>query len=307
MLGAPFRSFEVPTRCGHKLHVETCGKGDPALLFVHGFAEGSYVWRDSMLALAPDGTRFALDLRGHGASTWQADGRYLVAGLVDDIEAVLTEIGARRYVLVGHSLGGNVALRVAARQGERVSAVVVVDTEASPSAIATEQVRKGLREMSERRWTLDAYIEWLATRRPLALPAALGYLAQHSLRLCEDGTFAARLDPRLNDFERADGSLWSVLGDVHRPVLLLRGAYSGVLSDVAARAMVARLPDARLRTIARSGHGVMVDNPGDFLDAVRAFFDERGILDANGAGRSAAPAGASAPRVAARDVGVLIP
>lgn len=295
MLGAPFQSFTVPTRDGHTLHVETCGHGEPALLFVHGFAEGSYVWRDSMLALAPNAKRFALDLRGHGASTWQADGCYLMAGLVNDVEAVLAAIGTSRCVLVGHSLGGNVALRVAARQGKCIGAVIVVDTEASPSAIATEQVRKGLRETAERRWTLAAYIDWLAARRPLAPPATLEYLAQHSLSMCEDGTFAARVDPRLNDFEQADGSLWTVLGDVRRPVLLLRGAYSGVLSNDAAHAMVARLPDACLRTVARAGHGVMVDNPTDFFDAVRSFFEDRSILEVQDVDRARAQDGASTP------------
>lgn len=294
MLGAPFRSFTVPAQGGHSVHVEACGSGEPAIVFVHGFAEGGYVWRDSMLALAPHATRLALDLRGHGASSWQSDGRYRMTGLQDDVEAVLAAAGARRCVLVGHSLGGNVALRVAARHADTVCAVVVVDTEASPSALATEQVRKGLKETVERRWTLDAYVEWLASRRPLAPPSALEYLAQHSLRLDGD-RYVARLDPRLHQFEQADESLWSVLGDVRQPVLLLRGAYSGVLSDVAARAMVARLPDAQLVTVARAGHGVMIDNANGFLDAVRSFFDTRGLLDAQ-AGRRAAHADAAALR-----------
>lgn len=279
MLGVPFRSLAVPTRCGHRLHVEACGSGEPLLLFVHGFAEGGYVWHDSMLVLAPNAMRAALDLRGHGASTWQSDGCYTMTGMEDDVEAVLGAIGSRRCVLIGHSLGGNVVLRVAARNSGRVCAVVVVDTEASPNAVATEQVRRGLRETVERRWTLDAYIDWLAERRPLAPEAAVAYLAQQSLRPCEDGTLVARLDPRLSDFEQSDGSLSRILVDIRQPVLLLRGAYSGVLSDAAGRAMVAHMPDARLRTIARAGHGLMIDNPTDFLDAVREFLAERGVLD----------------------------
>lgn len=281
MLGAPFCSLDVSTHCGRTLRVETCGSGDPVLLFVHGFAEGAYVWRDSMLALAPNATRAALDLRGHGASTWQPDGRYVMAGMQDDVEAVLDALGARRCALVGHSLGGNVALRVAARNFDRVCAVVVVDTQASPNAVATEQVRRGLQETVERRWTLDAYVDWLAERRPLAPPAAVAYLARQSLRACEDGSLLPRLDPRLSDFEKSDGSLWRVLAHVRQPVLLLRGAYSGVLSDAAARAMVACMPDACLRSVAQAGHGVMIDNPSGFVDAVREFFVDRGILDAD--------------------------
>ena len=102
------------------------GSGDVALVFVHCWACDRGYWREQLDAFAPGYQVVALDLAGHGASgkaraTWSLD------GLAGDVAAVVEDLGLERVVLVGHSMGGPVALMAAARLRGRAAAVVCAD------------------------------------------------------------------------------------------------------------------------------------------------------------------------------------
>jgi len=102
------------------------GSGDVTLVFVHCWACNRGYWREQLDAFAPGYQVVSLDLAGHGASgkartSWSLD------GLAGDVAAVVDDLGLERVVLVGHSMGGPVALLAAARLGERAEAVVCAD------------------------------------------------------------------------------------------------------------------------------------------------------------------------------------
>jgi pimeloyl-ACP methyl ester carboxylesterase len=102
------------------------GSGDVALVFIHCWACDRTYWREQLDAFAPGYEVIALDLGGHGASgknraTWTLD------ALAGDVAAVVERLDRRRVVLVGHSLGGPVALLAAARLRGRAEAVVCAD------------------------------------------------------------------------------------------------------------------------------------------------------------------------------------
>jgi pimeloyl-ACP methyl ester carboxylesterase len=102
------------------------GSGDVTLVFVHCWACDRGYWREQLDAFAPGYQVVSLDLAGHGASgkgraSWSLD------GLAGDVAAVVDDLGLQRVVLVGHSMGGPVALLAAARIGERAEAVVCAD------------------------------------------------------------------------------------------------------------------------------------------------------------------------------------
>lgn len=97
----------------------------PAWLFVHGLARAGNDWTLFAQAMGPSWRRMALDLRGHGSST--RGQRYLVPDYVADIETVLPLLSARPVILMGHSLGALAAIAVAAKQPDRVAAVILED------------------------------------------------------------------------------------------------------------------------------------------------------------------------------------
>jgi pimeloyl-ACP methyl ester carboxylesterase len=102
------------------------GKG-PALLFIHGIGDSSDTWRGILPALARDYTVIAPDLLGHGRSDKpRAD--YSVAGYANAMRDLLSVLGIERATVIGHSLGGGVAMQFAYQYPERCERLVLVST-----------------------------------------------------------------------------------------------------------------------------------------------------------------------------------
>ena len=112
---------------GLKIVCETCGKGDTALLFLHGWCGDHEYWKNQVDVFAPDYRVITLDQAGHGESGKNRD-NWSVAGLARDVESVVKALGLKRVILVGHSMGGPVALAAAKGMPGKVIAVIGVDT-----------------------------------------------------------------------------------------------------------------------------------------------------------------------------------
>ncbi len=114
---------------GISLACETSGKpAAPPMVLLHGLGERAAGWQPVIPAFAPYFRVFALDMRGHGDSDWP--GTYSFQLMCDDVVAVLDGLGLGQVTLVGHSMGGAVALLAAMQQPDRVARLVVED--ASP-------------------------------------------------------------------------------------------------------------------------------------------------------------------------------
>jgi pimeloyl-ACP methyl ester carboxylesterase/nicotinamidase-related amidase len=106
---------------------EVRGRGEAALVFLHGWCGDREYWKHQIEVFAADYRVVAIDQAGHGESgkgrkEWTAD------GLARDVEAVVKALGLKRVILVGHSMGGLVALLAAKRMPGTVVAVIGVDT-----------------------------------------------------------------------------------------------------------------------------------------------------------------------------------
>ncbi len=121
-----------------RLHVEDGGSGPrmPVLL-VHGFAGDVEQWRPTLRYLREARRAVAFDLRGHGRSDAPvAQSAYAVDAMTGDVAAVADALGLKRFVLVGHSLGGALATAYAARHAQRVAGLVLVG---APGRMSAEQ------------------------------------------------------------------------------------------------------------------------------------------------------------------------
>src|SRR5688572_27719695 len=109
---------------GIELNVEVAGDG-PALLLLHGFTGDISTWEPFLDAWKAFKT-IRVDIVGHGASDAPADSsRYSMDEAVEDLTAVLDQLGVEKTALVGYSMGGRVALHLALAAPERISALIL--------------------------------------------------------------------------------------------------------------------------------------------------------------------------------------
>jgi len=124
--GAP-RVATVQAPDGLTLTYETRGTGDTTVLLIHCWTCDREFWREQVDALAQDYRVVTLDLGGHGESPGERES-WRVLDYGADVQAVADALELQRVVLVGHSMGGPVALEAARRLGQRALGVICVDT-----------------------------------------------------------------------------------------------------------------------------------------------------------------------------------
>ena len=121
------------------LHVDDGGAGGMPVVFIHSFAGSSAHWSAQLAHLRQNRRAVALDLRGHGKSALPRDGDYAIVSLVSDVAAVVDRLRLKRFVLVGHSLGGAVAIAYSDARPDRVVGLVLVG---APGKVPAEQAQQ---------------------------------------------------------------------------------------------------------------------------------------------------------------------
>lgn len=249
------------------------GSGDLTAVFIHGFGEGSHVWRDISLDCLPNGRVIIVDLPGHGQSAWHADGQYSVDRHAGHVVDLLKRWKPGNLVIVGHSMGGAIGLRIAARAPAGLAGLVLADYGPTPTPHGVAQLRQDFQRGNRVFATREEYRALLAETRPLVKPESLAMFAEHALRCREAGGFELRRDPAmLRPAGPAAGpDHLELLAAIGCPVLILRGAFSAILSATTAEMMARTAPRGQMATVPMAGHGLMADNPAGFAARVALF------------------------------------
>lgn len=238
------------------VHIEyhTYGHGDPAIVLVHGWATDANYWNAQLPPLKSRYTVVTVDLAGHGASSrnrtdWSM-GRY-----GEDVATVVRQIPNRQIILVGHSMGGTVALEATRRIGDRVIGIIVVD--------ALKSI--GLPPMPGREIEIR-----VAPFRTDFIGQTRRYVTESLFEKGADPLFVQKVayDMSLEPPEVAVGSLQALLGldltpilpDIHVPVL----AINSDLSPTDESRIRKFLPDFKADVLAHTGHFLMMEVPQQF-------------------------------------------
>lgn len=264
----------LSTTEGQILHITRWGAGPQICLLLHGFGEGGYVWSDFSRRIPSCYTCIALDFRGHGDSAWDRSGYYSTAMHTCDVISVVSILDVTSLVVIGHSMGAEVAIRAAIELGPRVLGLVMVDYGPELNEEGSTQVRRDLRESMKPYHTVKEYLSILEEKRFLTAPNMLSDLASNALRNSADGLFRIKCDPALVATEDAapdNSQLWDFLRMIRCPALLVRGNGSAVLPRVTAYRMREILGPTSLREVNLAGHAVMMDNPEGFAEVVLPF------------------------------------
>jgi pimeloyl-ACP methyl ester carboxylesterase len=262
-------TLSVRTRLqGLEVHYEVHGDGPP-LVLVHGLGGSTAVWR--LVRAGLDGFQvLAYDLRGLGQSSTPAP-PYSLGMLVADLDALLEHCGLDRVAVLGHSLGGAVALAYAAERPERVDAVVAVsapggtppeqrDVLGERARIAVQEGMGAIAELHVHAGLPEAFLrahpaETRAYRSVIAGGDAVGYAA-----LCA---------------VLADLDLTDALAAVTAPVLLVHGDLDRVVPCAGTAAVAAAIRDCEVVELAGCGHVVPFERPEELASLAAGFLARR--------------------------------
>lgn len=269
-------SFYISRPNDPSLHFRQWGDGDHLCLLIHGFGEASYVWDQFAPVAAQHYRVLAIDLRGHGESAWDPSGLYDVQTYARDVSYLILSQRWRGIALIGHSLGGEIAMRVSYEHPDRVLGLVVADFGPDLDPTGTEQIYSEFLTSNRLYKSTEDYASWLGERRPLADRALLRSVAEGALRAQVGGSYRLRADPAIANRNRARTSersptVWALLKEMKWPTLIVRGIGSAILRQDVATRMTGILPNGELRSVPAAGHGVMIDNPEGFANAVCPF------------------------------------
>jgi pimeloyl-ACP methyl ester carboxylesterase len=253
---------------GIRLHIEEQGAGELPLVFLHYWGGSSRTWRHVTAALAACHRTIAIDQRGWGQSDAPADG-YALADLAADAEGVIAALGLRRYVLVGHSMGGKVAQLLASRRPEGLAGLVLVAPSPPQPMAMPPEARAMMAGAYTSRTTVEASIDHVLTARELSAEDR-EQVIEDSLRGAPPAKAAWPASTSLED-------ICSQVGAINVPVAVIAGEADRV--DSAAllqRELIARLPQAVMHVIPGTGHLSMLEAPaevaaliGDFVAGLR--------------------------------------
>ncbi len=271
---------------GRQVHYLEWGSSlAPVVLAMHGGGQTAYMFEDIGATLRDERHVIAIDLPGHGESGSLQD----VEGvsrqeLAATVPGLLDDFGVRPVAIIGASLGGIVAMTLAAARPELVSAIVLIDVghrlepEGVQRIIDFMQKHESFASLEE---AAAAIAEYLPNRKP-SPPERL----RRNLRQRPDGRWVwkhslGRISrERMQRIEDRDWEQEILVGldeeaaTIQIPVLVLRGASSDVLSSDGASEIAAILPNARVATIASAGHLAAGDNPASTANLIKGFLDE---------------------------------
>ncbi len=258
---------------GVGLEVVERGTG-PTLLLVHGFGGAKEDFDDQVDALAAHYHVVTFDHRGHGSSDAPTEASaYTLDRMAADTVAVADGVGADRFRLLGHSMGGMIARRVVLAHPDRVEALVLMDTSPGPvPGLDGEIMEMGaviaLNEgMGELKRIMDAF-------QPLGTPAYERMLAERpGYREFNDrkwATLSAVMWATMGREIRDQPDELAALASVTCPTLVIVGVQDEPFVGVS-REMADTIPGADLVVIPDAGHSPQFENPAAWLHALERF------------------------------------
>jgi pimeloyl-ACP methyl ester carboxylesterase len=267
-----------PTRDGLKLHYRDypgTNPGRPPVICLHGLTRNARDFEELAERLSPDWRVLCPEMRGRGDSEYAREAAsYNPLQYVEDLLALLEQAEIERFVAVGTSLGGLMTMLLALQVPERIAAAVINDVGPRLEVAGLERIKsyvgqgrsfptwvhaaRALEEVqgvSHPNQDLPFWIE--AAKRVMTLSSNGRIVFDYDMKIAEP---FARLDPAAEQ-----ANMWPALEALAgRPVVIVRGAVSDLLSEETLTGMLARLPEAEAITVQGVGHAPNLAGPEVF-------------------------------------------
>jgi 3-oxoadipate enol-lactonase len=246
-----------PVTLAHEIH----GNGLPVIL-IHGFPFDRSIWQPIVPLLKEHARLILPDLRGFGTSPKTEEEAYTMTMHAEDIRFLMERIGIEKAILVGHSMGGYVALAFAHAFPSRLLGMALVASHADPDPPGRREGRlQTAAQIRER--GIAPLLEEMPPR--LTPNPAVQKTVYHLIARCSPQT---AIRAQLGMAQRDDAFPWLV--GIHAPVLILSGEQDPLLIPERLRAMMQVLPDAEWVSLPGVGHMPMLEAPQATAEAIKS-------------------------------------
>ncbi|MBM3453427.1 MAG: alpha/beta fold hydrolase [Bacteroidetes bacterium] len=249
-----------------KLHYREIGLGQP-LVILHGLFGSSDNWQTQAKRFAEYFRVILVDLRNHGHSDWNDDSSYLA--MANDVIELLQDLHLEKTILLGHSMGGKVAMHVAQNHPLFLDKLIVVDMGMKEYPPHHQHILQGIHSVklkgvtsrSEADKQLSNYIDTEGVKQFLL----------KNLYWKEKGQLAWRMN--VSVLENSMGEILSAVPkkEVFLPTVFIRGELSNYILEEDFSDIENYFVDSQFITIQNSGHWVHAEKPEEFIDAVLNF------------------------------------
>lgn len=256
---------------GFVMEVKESGQGTPIML-LHGYCGSSDYWKKTAAHLSKHYRVIMPDLRGHGRSDAPV-GAYTIEQMADDIVQLADKLELERFVLLGHSMGGYVALSVLERYSDRLLGAGLIHSTAFPDSEeakvnrlkAVERIQKnGISEFVDGLVPKLFHPDYKDQEAELILEAKeIGYLTP------PHGAIGAALAMR----EREDRTM--VLSAAKLPILLTAGQGDSVVPQE--KLFIVNGPHVMQAIMEQAGHMGMMEQPEELADIINRFMKDYAI------------------------------
>jgi pimeloyl-ACP methyl ester carboxylesterase len=280
--GEPLGPYEEIELHGHTVGFQAAGEG-PLLLLLHGITSTSDCWREVLPTLAERYTVVAPDLLGHGRSA-KPRGDYSLGAYAAGVRDLLAVLGFERGTVVGHSLGGGIAMQFSYLFPERVERMALISSgglgkEVHPMLrAATLPGSEWVLPVLAREWTVNAgdAVRKVAERLGIEVPHDMAEFARGYASLVHEGARDAFLHTMRSVID-ANGQRVSALDRLYLadqvPTLLMWGTDDPVIPVEHGRNAHKIISHSRYVELEGSGHWPMLDSPTRFTEALTDFIE----------------------------------
>lgn len=251
------------------LHSTRHGHSGPPLLILHGLLGSSRNWRSVAQSLAANYSVLTVDLRNHGQSPHADESGF--AHMVADVQALLRKHQIPKVHLLGHSLGGKVAMAVALTHPDLLYSLIVVDIAPVPYHDRYSAILDSLRAIRIDEAPSRSAVDRELTRS-IPDPGLRQFLLTNLTAMARGYRWAANLDalqqslPELRSFPPLANT-----ARFKKPALFVSGARSDYVREHHQAGIRQLFPAASFVTIDGAGHWPHIENPDSFLAAINAF------------------------------------
>jgi pimeloyl-ACP methyl ester carboxylesterase len=250
------------------LHVADSGKGDKCVVLLHGYLESMYVWDDFLPLITPEVRVITVDIPGHGITDSVAE-VHTMEMMADILHDMLDAMGIERITMVGHSMGGYIALAFCEKYPESLDGLVLLSS--TPNADTEQKVDNRRREIELVRAGKKDMLAKVAPEAGFAVQNRKrfkDYIEDlvEQVHITDDDGIVALLEGMITRKDQNE-----MLRESAVRQLFILGKLDNYIPVEAAEAFIEKNPQAQVAWLENSGHMGFIEEPQACAEALLGF------------------------------------